>query len=164
MGFGLPAAVGAALAKPGVNVWAIDGDGSLQMTVQEMGTLKSSGAKVIILVIDNGYLGMVRQWQELFSDRRYSSVEIAQSLDFVKMAEAYGIEGRFAGDAATLKETLEYCQKTTNSVLVHIPVEQESNIRPMIPPGGRVKDFYGYCIEKPGQFFAPYEMPEQTRP
>ncbi len=161
MGFGLPAAIGAALAKPGVNVWALDGDGSLQMTVQELGTLAASGAKVIVLVIDNGYLGMVRQWQELFQDRRYSAVELTHSPDFVKIAEAYGIEGRFADNIETLREAVSYAKVVAHSVLIHIPVEQESNVRPMIPPGGRLVDFHGYCIAKPGEFFAEHEMPAQ---
>ncbi|MCP4606532.1 MAG: biosynthetic-type acetolactate synthase large subunit [Proteobacteria bacterium] len=160
MGFGLPAAIGAAMAKPDVNVWAIDGDGSLQMTVQELGTLASSGAKVIIVLVDNGYLGMVRQWQELFHDRRYSAVELQGSPDFVKLAEAYGIEGILANDKPSLHNALEHCLSVDHSVLIHAPVEPESNIMPMIPPGGRVADFTGYCIDRPGRFFADHEMPE----
>jgi acetolactate synthase-1/2/3 large subunit len=163
MGFCLPAAIGAALAKPEVNVWAIDGDGSLQMTVQELGTLVSSKAKVIIVVMDNGYLGMVRQWQELFHNHRYSSVELSDNPDFVKLAEAYGLEGRFADDEPGLKEALAYARDAKHSVLIHVAVEKESNIKPMIPPGGKLTDSFGYCIEKPGLFFTKQEMPDSAK-
>jgi acetolactate synthase-1/2/3 large subunit len=162
MGFCLPAAIGAALAKPDVNVWAIDGDGSLQMTVQELGTLVSSKAKVIIVVMDNGYLGMVRQWQELFHDRRYSSVELSDNPDFVKLAEAYGLEGRFVDDEPGLQEALAHARDANHSVLIHVAVEKESNIKPMIPPGGKLTDYFGYCIEKPGLFFTEQEMPKHA--
>jgi acetolactate synthase-1/2/3 large subunit len=162
MGFCLPAAIGAALAKPDVNVWALDGDGSLQMTVQELGTLFSSKAKVIIVVMDNGYLGMVRQWQELFHDRRYSSVELSDNPDFVKLAEAYGLEGRFVDDEPGLREALVHARDAKHSVLLHVAVEKESNIKPMIPPGGKLTDYFGYCIEKPGLFFTEEEMPKQS--
>jgi acetolactate synthase-1/2/3 large subunit len=163
MGFCLPAAIGAALAKPEVNVWAIDGDGSLQMTVQELGTLASSKAKVVIVLMDNGYLGMVRQWQELFHDRRYSSVELSDNPNFVKLAEAYGLEGRFVDGEPGLKEALAYARDAKHSVLIHVAVEKESNIKPMIPPGGKLTDSFGYCIEKPGLFFTKREMPEPAK-
>ncbi len=160
MGFGLPASVGASLAAPDVNVWAIDGDGSFQMTLQELGTMASSGVKVITVLIDNGYLGMVRQWQELFYDRRYSAVEMSESPDFLKIADAYGIEGRLVEDRLSLRKALAEAKTATGSVLIHVKVEKESNIQPMIPPGGRVTDFCGYCIEKPGEFFKAEEMPD----
>ncbi len=154
MGFGLPSAIGAAVGAPGVNVWAIDGDGSLQMTIQELGTLSKCGAKVIPVIVDNGYLGMVRQWQELYYDRRYSSVNLHGSPDFVKIAEAYGIEGRFADDIDSLMTALLHAREADHSVLIRVAVEQESNIEPMIPPGGKVTDFCGYCIKNPGHFFS----------
>jgi acetolactate synthase-1/2/3 large subunit len=163
MGFCLPAAIGAALGKPDVNVWAVDGDGSLQMTLQELGTLVSSKAKVIIVVMDNGYLGMVRQWQELFHDHRYSSVELSDNPDFVKLAEAYGLEGRFVDDESGLQEALAYARDAAGSVLIHVAVEKESNIKPMIPPGGKLTDSFGYCIEKPGLFFSKQERPPHAK-
>jgi acetolactate synthase-1/2/3 large subunit len=162
MGFCLPAAIGAALGKPEVNVWAVDGDGSLQMTVQELGTLASSQAKVVIVLMDNGYLGMVRQWQELFHDHRYSSVELSDNPNFVKLAEAYGLEGRFVDDQAGLKEALAYARDAKHSVLIHVAVDKESNIKPMIPPGGKLTDSFGYCIEKPGLFFTAKETLDHT--
>ncbi len=162
MGFCLPAAIGAALGKPEVNVWAVDGDGSLQMTIQELGTLASSQAKVVIVLMDNGYLGMVRQWQELFHDRRYSSVELSDNPNFVKLAEAYGLEGRFVDDQTSLKEALAYARDAKHSVLIHVAVDKESNIKPMIPPGGKLTDSFGYCIEKPGLFFTAKETLDHT--
>jgi acetolactate synthase-1/2/3 large subunit len=158
MGFGLPSAIGAALAKPDVNVWAVDGDGSLQMTIQELGTLARAGAKVIPVVIDNGFLGMVRQWQELFHNKNYSSVDLSGSPDFVKIADAYGIEGIYIENIDQLKAGVRHAKAAKGSVLLHVAVEQESNIQPMIPPGGRVVDFSGYCIKKPGEFFSQEDM------
>ena len=152
MGFGLPSAIGAAVAKPGVNVWSVDGDGSFQMTLQELGTLANCGAKVIPIIVENGYLGMVRQWQELFSDRRYSGVDLSNNPSFVKLGEAYGIEGRFAPDMKSLREALAYARDAEHSVLIHAPVEEESNIMPMIPPGGKVSEFFGRCIVEQGTF------------
>jgi acetolactate synthase-1/2/3 large subunit len=160
MGFGLPAAIGAALARPSAQVWAIDGGGSLQMTVQELGTLATCGAKVTVVVLDNGYLGMVRQWQELYYDRRYSAVTLHGNPDFVRLAEAYGIEGRRVIDTADLDEALNSARDSHHSVLLHVPVEPESNIMPMMPPGGRITDFFGFCMDQPGQFFTPDESAE----
>ena len=93
MGFGFPAAIGAKVAKPNVNVFLIDGDGSFQMTIQELGTVKEAGIKVIPIIMNNSYLGMVRQWLELFSDKRYSEVYLGTTPNFTKVAEAYGLKG-----------------------------------------------------------------------
>jgi acetolactate synthase-1/2/3 large subunit len=158
MGFGLPAAIGAALAKPEAKVWAVDGDGSLQMTVQELGTLATCGAKVTVVVVENGYLGMVRQWQELYWDKRYSSVALDGNPDFVRLAEAYGIEGRRAVDVDELDAALHHARDADHSVLIHVPVEPESNIMPMIPPGGKLTEFFGFCMQEPGAFFTADEM------
>ena len=162
MGFGLPSAVGASVAAPDRIVWAVDGDGSLQMTIQELGTLSTLDSKVVVVLIDNGYLGMVRQWQELFYERRYSQVEIPRNPDFVKLAEAYGLEGRFIDSADALAAGFEAATKSDKSMLLHIVVEPEGNIEPMIPPGGKVSDFCGYCITSPGQFFTEDELAEGT--
>ncbi len=158
MGFGLPAAIGAAVGNPNSNTWLLDGDGSLQMTVQELGTLAAIDEKVIIVVMDNGYLGMVRQWQELFHDRRYSSVELNNNPDFVKLADAYGLEGRRADSMVELKEALSYARDAENSVLIHVPVEKESNIMPMVSPGASLADTFGECVKVKGEFFAKEEL------
>lgn len=164
MGFCLPAALGASLAKPDAKIWALDGDGSLQMTLQELGTLSTSGAKVALVVIDNGFLGMVRQWQELFFEKRYSSVQLTGNPDFLKLADAYGIEARRVTDLNSLDDALKYAKTSEKSVLIHVVVEREANIMPMIPPGGKVTDFAGYCIEKPGCFFSEQELTRATGP
>ncbi|MBI4510294.1 MAG: biosynthetic-type acetolactate synthase large subunit [Deltaproteobacteria bacterium] len=164
MGFGLPAAIGAAIAKPWVNVWAIEGDGSLQMTLQELGTLRESGAKVIVVLIDNSFLGMVRQWQELYLGRRYSAVDLSFNPDFARLAEAYGIEALRCEDGKSLKEGLKHARDAAHSVFLHVRVEKESNMLPMIPPGGKVSEFFGYCIEEPGQFFTQAELAKLCDP
>jgi acetolactate synthase-1/2/3 large subunit len=153
MGFGLPAAVGASLGAPEATVWCIDGDGSVQMTIQELGTLAALNTKVVLLILDNGYFGMVRQWQELFGDRRYSQVKLPPSPDFVSIAKSYGISGRRIEAPADLKGALETAKSAAESTVLHILIEPESNIEPMIPPGGGIRDFFGYCVKKPGQFF-----------
>ncbi len=158
MGFGLPAAIGASVGAPDVTVFAVDGDGSLQMTIQELGTLATLEGKVALLILDNGYLGMVRQWQELFLDRRYSQVKLPRSPDFVKIAEAYGIAGRFVNTREGLADALAAIKAGDKSMVLHIAVEPESNIEPMIPPGGKVTDFGGYCIQTPGRFFSESEL------
>src|SRR3989338_8597741 len=111
MGFGLPAAIGAKVAKPDVNVFVIDGDGSFQMTIQELGTVKENNIKVIPIIINNSYLGMVRQWLELFSDKRYSEVYLGQTPDFVKVAEAYGLKGIRVGKESELEPALKQAIK-----------------------------------------------------
>ena len=111
------------------------------MTIQELGTLATLDTKVVLLIIDNCYLGMVRQWQELFGDRRYSQVKLPPSPDFVKIAEAYGIEGRRILSMTELEEGIDTANSGSESMVLHIAVEPESNIEPMIPPGGRVTDF-----------------------
>jgi len=163
MGFGLPAAIGASLAKPGVTVWAVDGDGSLQMTAQELGTLAACHAKVVVVVLDNGYLGMVRQWQELYWERRYSAVELTGNPDFVRLAEAYGIPARLATTRHELDRALRDARDADHSTLIHVPVEPESNIMPMLPPGGKLTDFFGFCMPRPGEFFSPDELSSAPR-
>ncbi|MBI4918241.1 MAG: acetolactate synthase large subunit, partial [Acidobacteria bacterium] len=157
MGFGLPAAVGASLAKPGVRIYAIDGDGSFQMTMQELGTLAKSASNVTVVIIDNGYLGMVRQWQELYHDGKYSAVELSNNPDFVQIAGAYGIDGRFADAEETLRDALGHARGCGKNCLIHVAVERESNVVPMVPAGGKLTDFTGYCIKDPANFFADHD-------
>jgi len=163
MGYCLPAAVGASLAKPQATIWAIDGDGSLQMTLQELGTLANSSAKVVLIVIDNGFLGMVRQWQELYFNKRYSQVSLNKNPDFLKLADAYGIKGRRVSNVQDLQQALRYAKNRQDSYLIHAVIEPESNIMPMIPPGGRLIDFSGHCIKNPGRFFSTEELDELKR-
>ncbi|MBW2974351.1 biosynthetic-type acetolactate synthase large subunit [Candidatus Woesearchaeota archaeon] len=153
MGFGFPAAIGAKVAKPDVNVFLVDGDGSFQMTIQELGTVKEANIKVIVMIMNNSYLGMVRQWLELFSDRRYSEVYLGTTPDFVKVAEAYGLKGIRVKKKEELAAALRQAVKNDVTTIIDVQIEEESNILPMLPPGGHVKDAFGGCMAAPGKFF-----------
>jgi acetolactate synthase-1/2/3 large subunit len=143
MGFGLPAAIGASVANPDLTTCLISGDGSIQMNIQELGTAAEYGIPVKIFVMNNGYLGMVRQWQELFWDRRYSHVDMGQHPDFVKLAEAYGMAGFRFTDKTTLVEDMRRAIATEGPVLVDVRVTREENTYPMIAPGAAARDMVG---------------------
>ncbi|MFH1500383.1 MAG: biosynthetic-type acetolactate synthase large subunit [archaeon] len=153
MGFGFPAAIGAKVAKPNSNIFLIDGDGSFQMTIQELGTVKEAGIKVIPIIMNNSYLGMVRQWLELFSDKRYSEVYLGSTPNFIKVAEAYGLKGIKVTKESELEPALKQAIKNKETTLIDIDIEEESNILPMLTPGGHLKDGFGGCMVGPGQFF-----------
>lgn len=144
MGFGLPAAMGAKVGCPDRTVWCIDGDGSLQMTLQEMATLVQDDIKVKIAVLNNGYLGMVRQWQELFYDRRYVATPISCP-DFVRLAEAYCIAGMRVTRREEVIPAIEQAMAHDGPFLIDFMVEPEENVFPMVPPGAAVGEF----IEEP---------------
>lgn len=135
MGYGLPAAMGAALANPERRVICITGDGSIQMCIQELATCVHEGLDVKIIIFNNNYLGMVRQWQALFYSRRYSSVGMKYFPDFVKLAEAYGATGLRAEHPSELRKVLEEGLNTKGTVIMDIIVEKEANVYPMIPAG-----------------------------
>ncbi|MEL6659047.1 MAG: biosynthetic-type acetolactate synthase large subunit [Bacteroidota bacterium] len=139
MGYGLPAAFGAKFAQPEREVVAFIGDGGFQMTIQELGLCAQWKTGVKIILLDNNYLGMVRQWQQLFFDRRYSSVHL-QNPDFVKIAEGFGVAGRTIDQPAELsvavKEMLDY----DGPYLLHVRVAQEENVFPMVPSGAAVDE------------------------
>lgn len=139
MGFSLPAGVGAAAGMPKRTVVAIMGDGSAQMNIQELGTIMQEKIPLKILILNNGYLGMVRQWQELFFDHRYSSVAI-ESPDFVKLADAYGIPAATVGERESLASALETCIKTEGPYLLEVRVREEENVFPMVPGGASIQD------------------------
>lgn len=153
MGFGFPAAIGAKVAKPKSNVFLIDGDGSFQMTIQELGTVKEAGIKVIPIIMNNSYLGMVRQWLELFSDKRYSEVYLGTTPNFTKVAEAYGLKGIRVEKKSELGPALKQAMKNDVTTVVDVAIEEESNILPMLSPGGNLKDAFGGCMVAPGKFF-----------
>ena len=146
MGFGLPAAIGAKVARPDETVVCIAGDGSLIMNIQELATCVSEGIAVKVFLMNNGYMGMVRQWQELFWDRRYSSVEMGASPDWVKLAEAFGATGLRCDNAEDLEATMAKALETDGPVLLDVRVAQEENCYPMIPPGFAARDM----VEAPG--------------
>jgi acetolactate synthase I/II/III large subunit len=143
MGFGLPAAMGAAVGCPDRTVVCIAGDGSVQMNAQELATCAQNGIPVKVVIMNNGYLGMVRQWQELFWDRRYSHVHMGDFPDFVKLAEAYGAHGVRLTDKRTLVEDLKAAIALEGPVLVDVHVTAEENVYPMIPAGQAARDMVG---------------------
>jgi acetolactate synthase-1/2/3 large subunit len=140
MGFGFPAAIGAQLALPEALVVAIVGDGGFQMTMAELATACNERLPVKVIVINNRYLGMVRQWQNLFYDNRLSGVDLKGNPDFVRLAEAYGVKAfrlrRGADVRRVLKAALEYNE---GPCLVDVEVEKEDNVYPMIPAGAGLK-------------------------
>jgi acetolactate synthase-1/2/3 large subunit len=135
MGFGLPAAIGAQLACPDRTVVNVAGDGSIQMNIQELGTMAHYGLPVKVVILNNLYLGMIRQWQELFYGRRYSQCDMALAPDFVKLAEAYGIKGLRADKPGEVKRVLKEGLETPGPVVMDFHVEPEENVFPMVTPG-----------------------------
>ena len=135
MGFGLPAAIGAQVACPERLVVDVGGDGSIQMNIQELGTIAHYALPVKVVILNNQYLGMIRQWQELFYGRRYSQSDMAQAPDFVKLAEAYGIKGLRATKPAEVKRVLKEGLETPGPVVMDFHVEPEENVFPMVKPG-----------------------------
>ncbi|HEX3801307.1 MAG TPA: biosynthetic-type acetolactate synthase large subunit [Solirubrobacteraceae bacterium] len=143
MGFGLPAAMGAKVACPELTVVCVSGDGSFQMNTQELATCAQNGIDIKVFVMNNGYLGMVRQWQELFWDRRYSQVDTGQFPDIVKLAEAYGATGMRFTDKHTLVDDMKAALATEGPVVVDVRVAAEENVYPMIAPGQAARDMVG---------------------
>jgi acetolactate synthase I/II/III large subunit len=143
MGFGLPAAMGAKIGCPEETVVCIAGDGSVQMNMQELATCAQEGVAIKVFIMNNGYLGMVRQWQELFWDKRYSQVETGRWPDFVKVAEAYGATGIRLDDKRTLVADMQEAIATDGPVLVDVRVTREENTYPMIPAGQPARDMVG---------------------
>ena len=139
MGFGLPAAIGAWYGAPEKTVVAIIGDGGFQMTLQELGTIMQFGAKVKIMILNNEFLGMVRQWQQLFNERRYSFVNIT-SPDFVAVAKAYYIDGQRISDREGLKPALETMLNHDGAYLLEVMVGKENNVFPMVTQGSSVSE------------------------
>jgi acetolactate synthase-1/2/3 large subunit len=143
MGFGLPAAMGAQVGCPDQTVVCISGDGSIQMNMQELATCAQNEIPVKVFIMNNGYLGMVRQWQELFWDNRYSHVDMGQFPDFVKVAEAYGATGIRLREKATLVDDMKAAIATPGPVMVDVRVTREENTYPMIAPGQPARDMVG---------------------
>jgi acetolactate synthase I/II/III large subunit len=145
MGFGLPAAIGAKLARPEREVWAIVGDGGFQMTQAELQTMVQENVKVNVAIINNGYLGMVRQWQQFFHDRRYSATPMS-SPDFVKLADAHGLSGVRVTTRADVADALRHARASAGAVILDFRVQQEDTVYPMVSPGAALHDM----IKRPG--------------
>ncbi len=135
MGFGLPAALGAKVARPDKPVVLVTGDGSFQMQLQQLATIRSENLDVKVVIFNNGYLGMVRQWQDLFNDKRYSAVALGQWPDFCKLGEAYGLRAARATSTASLKKYLTETLECEGPALLECMVEPEANVFPIVPPG-----------------------------
>ena len=139
MGFALPAAIGAKFGAPERDVIAIIGDGGFQMTIQELGTIMQSNVNVKIIILNNRFLGMVRQWQQLFNERRYSFVDI-QSPDFVAVAKGYRIEGKLVSERKDLKSAIQEMLDHPNAYLLEVMVGKENKVFPMVPQGCGVSE------------------------
>jgi len=146
MGVGLPAAIGMQLARPKELVVAIVGDGGFQMNLQELSTVFVHKLPIKIIIINNRYLGMVRQWQELFFDNRLSGVDLEGNPDFVKLAEAYGIKGILIDKVSHVRKKLTEAITYKGPVLVQCDVVKEDNVFPMVPAG---KSAYHMIIDPP---------------
>jgi acetolactate synthase-1/2/3 large subunit len=134
MGFEVPAALGAQIARPNASVWAICGDGGFQMTFQEIATMVDEQAPVKLAIMNNGYLGMVRQWQELFYQDNYVSVAMSQP-DFVTLAQAYGIRGIRVDEPGEVVEAIREADAHPGPVLLDFRVMADDNVWPMVPAG-----------------------------
>ena len=139
MGFGLPAAIGAKVAAPNREVVLFVGDGGIQMTIQELGTIMQEQIGVKMVLLNNGFLGMVRQWQELFFGRRYVATPMVNP-DFVKLAEAYGIRGRRVSERAELRDAVDEMFAYSGAYLLEVAVQPEGNVFPMIPAGASLEN------------------------
>ncbi len=134
MGFALPAAIGAKFSQPQAEVWAIAGDGGFQMTQSELSTAAQEGIKIYVAILNNGFLGMVRQWQEFFYERRYAATPL-RSPDFVKLAEAHGLTGLRVTERSQVKSAVRQAQEAEGTVVIDFRVEQEDSVYPMVPVG-----------------------------
>jgi acetolactate synthase I/II/III large subunit len=139
MGFGLPASVGAKIGQPDIPVIAFLGDGGFQMTVQELGTIMQYKVPVKIIILNNGYLGMVRQWQDMFFNKRYASTALANP-DFVKLAEAYGVTAKKVVVRENLESSLQEMLDAKGPFMLEVKIEKEANVLPMVEPGASVSD------------------------
>ncbi len=153
MGFGFPASIGAKVAKPESEVWLVAGDGSFQMNLAELATLKQHNIKINIIILNNQYLGMVRQWQELFNEKRYAGTCLQCKNgeywpDFVKLATAYGFKGLRINKPSEVSMALKTCRSSKESFIVEMMIEPESNALPMLPPGGALNTFISRKREK----------------
>ena len=137
MGFGIPAAIGATFGAPDRTVCLFMGDGGIQMSIQEFGTIMETGAPVKMILLNNNYLGNVRQWQELFFNKRYSCTPMLNP-DYMKIAEAYGIAAHTVSERSELEEAIRTMLETDGPYLLEVAIMQGENVMPMTPPGGAV--------------------------
>jgi acetolactate synthase-1/2/3 large subunit len=139
MGFGLPSAIGAWFARKDQEIWTVVGDGGFQMTMAELTTAVQEGANVKIAIMNNNFLGMVRQWQEFFFEKRYSAVDMLTP-DFVKIADAHGVPARLVTKPEEVQDAIAYARNTPGPVLLEFRVEKEEAVFPMVPSGASLHD------------------------
>jgi acetolactate synthase-1/2/3 large subunit len=135
MGYGLPAAIGAKIAKPEATVICVSGDGSIMMNIQELATIKRYGIDVKILLFDNSALGLVRQWQELFFGGNYSEVDLSDNPDFAAVAEAFGVQSRAIDKPDEVSDAIEWLLDSEGAALLHVKIDPMENVWPLVPPG-----------------------------
>ena len=162
MGFGFPAAIGASFAYPDATVIDIAGDGSFQMTLQELAVVRQHNLNVKVIILNNKFLGMVKQWQDLFFNKRYAATSIPAQPDFVKLAEAYGIKGFRADTPKEATQTLEDVLRTKGPCIVDLVVDPEEHVYPMVPAGGSTKDIVLSRVEEQHRLLAEHR-PHATR-
>ena len=139
MGFGLPASMGAQLGAPDRTVVAMIGDGGFQMTIQELGTIAQNKLPVKIMLLNNNFLGMVRQWQQLFFEKRYSFTEL-HNPDFIMIAKGFGIDGHTVDKRENLEDSIQKMIDHDGPYLLEVKIEKEDNVFPMVPTGASVSD------------------------
>jgi acetolactate synthase I/II/III large subunit len=139
MGFALPAAMGVAFAYPDEPVWVIAGDGGIQMNIQELATIREFGLNIKVAVLNNGYLGMVRQWQQFFHNRRYSETPITGP-DYEQLTAAYGLSGRTISEGDDVGEAVRWAQEQEGCTFLDFHIDPEANVYPMIPSGMSVNE------------------------
>ncbi|HEY6407393.1 MAG TPA: thiamine pyrophosphate-dependent enzyme, partial [Ktedonobacteraceae bacterium] len=147
MGFALPAAMGAKMGVPDAPVWAVAGDGGIQMNIQELATLKQQGVTVKVAIMNNGYLGMVRQWQQFFHARNYSETPITGP-DYVKLADAYGLTGMRITRREDVAAAIHKAMETEGTVIIDFVIESESNVYPMVAPGSAITKMIEEQVEE----------------
>ena len=135
MGYGLPAAIGAKIARPDSTVVCVSGDGSIMMNIQELATLKRYGLSVKIVLLDNSALGLVRQWQEIFFQGNYSEVDLSDNPDFAAVAAAFGIASRTINRPAEVSGAIQWLLDQQGPALLHVPIDPLENVWPLVPPG-----------------------------
>ena len=141
MGYGFPAAIGAQIGKPDAIVFDIAGDGSFQMNIQELATAVDQKLPVNVAILNNKYLGMFRQWQEMFFKKRYSGTNIECQPDFVKLAEAYGANGIRVEKPGDVRGAIEEAISIKKPVILDFVVDREENVWPMVAPGSPISEF-----------------------
>ena len=147
MGFGLPAAMGVKMGMPDTPVWVVAGDGGIQMNIQELATLQQEGVALKIAIMNNGYLGMVRQWQEFFHSRNYSETPISGP-DYVKLADAYGITGMRISKGEDVESAVQRAMEIEGSVIIDFVIESEINVYPMVAPGSAITNMIEETAEE----------------